>query len=242
MNSNRPARKRSRALLLVVAGISLTQAFADAPWYPRVLLNKGDHAVLIAPQAIFHHEIRRMKLPPASLTAKPATDSYERQTAQAELSDLARALYGLGTTEAEVIIAAHSAARDSLGQEATNVYAVAGLPGEFARYFRGSIEWRQGDRATARYEWESILALPAADRHFKSTWAAFMLGRLLSDDEPDKAIEYFQQVRSLAAGGFADRQHGTGNVERRLGSAKSSAQGGVSASVGIVFGTTRCGR
>lgn len=204
MNSNRPARKRSRALLLVVAGISLTQAFADAPWYPRVLLNKGDHAMLIAPEAIFHREIGRMKLPPAAFTVKPVTDSYERQTAQAELSDLAQALRGLDTTEAEVIIEAHSTARDSLGQGATNVYAVAGLPDEFARYFRGSIAWRQGDRATARYEWESILALPAADRHFKSTWAAFMLGRLLGDDEPDKAIEYSQQVRSFAAAGFPD--------------------------------------
>ena len=92
MNSNRPAHKRSRALLLVVAGMSLSQAFADSPWYPRVLLKKGDNAVLIAPEAIFHHEIARIEVPPAQFTAKPATDSHEIQTANAELADLAMAV------------------------------------------------------------------------------------------------------------------------------------------------------
>src|SRR5688500_6731870 len=186
VNSNRSTHKRSRALLLAVAGMSLTQAFADAPWYPRVLLNKGDHAVLIAPEAIIHHEVRRMALPQPQFAAKPPTGSFEAQSADAELSDLAAALRRLETPEPErqQIVDAHSAARASLQhQQPVSAHVVAGLPDEFARYFRGCIAWRQGDRATARYEWESILALPAAERYFKSTWAAFMLGRLLGESE-----------------------------------------------------------
>ncbi|MCX6925627.1 MAG: LysM peptidoglycan-binding domain-containing protein, partial [Verrucomicrobia bacterium] len=42
------------------------------------------------------------------------------------------------------------------------------------------------------------------ERRFKSTWAAFMLGKTCEEAEPDKAIEYFKQVRDLARRGFAD--------------------------------------
>ncbi len=205
MNSNRPARKRSRALLLVVAGISLSQAFADAPWYPRVLLNKSDHAVLISPEAIFDREIGRMKFPPAQFSVKPVTDSYEMQTAEAELADLAMALRRDGTpeSECEAILDAHAEARARFRRGET-ADPTAGLPREFASYFRGSAAFRKGDTASALYEWESILSLPPAERHFKSTWAAFMLGKLLTETEPQQSIEYFRQVRTFASLGFAD--------------------------------------
>jgi hypothetical protein len=185
--------------------MSLSQAFADSPWYPRVLLNKGDQAVLIAPEAIFHHEIARMKFPPAQFAAKPATDSYEIQTADAELADLATALRRDGAAEPErkAILDAHAGARARLRRgEPADV--TEGLPKEFGGYFRGSIALRKGDTASALYEWESILSLPSTERHFKSTWAAFMLGKLLLETEPQRAIEYLQQVRTFANLGFAD--------------------------------------
>jgi len=205
VNSNRPTHKRSRALLLLVAGMSLSQVFADSPWYPRVLLNKGDHAVLIAPEAIFNCEIARMKFPPGQFAAKFAADSYDGQTAEAELADLAAALRRDGTPEPEckLILDAHAEARARLRRGDT-ADVTDGLPKEFASYFRGSMAFRKGDDASARYEWESILNLPSAERHFKSTWAAFMLGKLLTETEPQRAIEYLQQVRTLASSGFAD--------------------------------------
>jgi len=185
--------------------MSLLQAFADSPWYPRVLLNKGDHAVLIAPEAIFNYEIGRMKFPPAQYVTKPAPDGYESQTAETELADLAAALRRAGTPELErqPILDAHAEARARLRRgEAAD--AIEGLPAEFASYFRGSIALRKGDNASARYEWESILNLPPAERHFKSTWAAFMLAKLLTETEPQQSIEYLQQVRTFATSGFAD--------------------------------------
>jgi hypothetical protein len=185
--------------------MSLSQAFADSPWYPRVLLNKGDHAVLIAPEAIFNCEIARMKFPPGQFAARPAAGSYDNQTAEAELADLVIALRRDGTPEPEcqLILEAHAEARAQLRRgDAADV--TKGLPKEFASYFRGSMAFRKGDDASARYEWESILNLPSAERHFKSTWAAFMLGKLLAETEPQRAIEYLQQVRALASSGFAD--------------------------------------
>lgn len=82
-----------------------------------------------------------------------------------------------------------------------------GLPEEFVDYFDGACAWRRPDardEGKARAAWERLLARPAAERKYKSTWAAFMLGKLWTDEDPEKAMGYFQQVRELAKRGFAD--------------------------------------
>ncbi len=82
-----------------------------------------------------------------------------------------------------------------------------GLPDEFNEYLEGALYWYNPDNAdktSARAAWEKILTRPAAERHFKSTWAAYMLGRAYEKDDADKAIGYYQKVRELARNGFAD--------------------------------------
>lgn len=79
-----------------------------------------------------------------------------------------------------------------------------GLPGEFADYFRGSIAWHLGKMSDARAAWTSLLARPAMERQFKSTWAAFMLGKSWEEEDSRRAASHFQQVRALAKAGFAD--------------------------------------
>jgi tetratricopeptide (TPR) repeat protein len=84
---------------------------------------------------------------------------------------------------------------------------VSGLPGEFADYFEGALAWHNPalvDKGLAREAWERLLERPAAERKFKSTWAAFMLGKSWEDEDPDTALDYFKQVRDLAKHGFAD--------------------------------------
>ncbi|MGO8929126.1 MAG: LysM peptidoglycan-binding domain-containing protein [Limisphaerales bacterium] len=83
----------------------------------------------------------------------------------------------------------------------------AGLPGEFADFFDGALAWHNPaltGKDTARSAWERLLERPPQERRFKSTWAAFMLGKACEEKEPDKAVEYYQQVRDLARHGFAD--------------------------------------
>jgi tetratricopeptide (TPR) repeat protein len=80
----------------------------------------------------------------------------------------------------------------------------AGLLEEFADYFRGSVAWHQGDIAGARRPWLRLLDRSSAERHFKSTWAAFMLGKSWEEEDRTKAISYFRKVRELADAGFAD--------------------------------------
>lgn len=87
-----------------------------------------------------------------------------------------------------------------------NISLVDGLPGEFADYFEGVIAWNNPspDKTSARQAWERLLNRPENERHYKSTWAAFMLGRSWEDEDLEKARDYFKQVRDLAAQGFAD--------------------------------------
>ena len=89
-----------------------------------------------------------------------------------------------------------------------DIQIAPGLPREFADYFQGALAWRQGKSFVATIAWENLLDLPPAERHFKSTWAAFMLGKSQSADTNgypyDLALKSFEQVRTLAADGFAD--------------------------------------
>jgi|GEM_PF-3049378 len=82
-----------------------------------------------------------------------------------------------------------------------------GLPVEFAAYLEGALAYRRGDLAAARDHWQRLLALPEAARHYRSTWAAFMLGRVALRQQPPApaaAARWFRQTRELAARGFAD--------------------------------------
>jgi hypothetical protein len=87
------------------------------------------------------------------------------------------------------------------------VMVVEGLPEEFADYFEGFVAWHNpgvADKQGARMAWKRLLARPEAERRYKSTWAAFMLGRSWEDKDPDKAVSYFKQVRDLAREGYRD--------------------------------------
>jgi len=83
----------------------------------------------------------------------------------------------------------------------------AGLPDEFADYLEGALGWHNPaviGKGMACGAWQRLLDRPPQNRRFKSTWAAFMLGKACEEKEPDKAVEYFKQVRDLARHGFAD--------------------------------------
>jgi tetratricopeptide (TPR) repeat protein len=83
---------------------------------------------------------------------------------------------------------------------------VPGLPEEFADYLAGAAASQNPDAdvSVAREAWERLLARPAAERKFKSTWAAFMLGKSWDEEDDDKAVEYYRQTRELAKHGFND--------------------------------------
>jgi hypothetical protein len=89
----------------------------------------------------------------------------------------------------------------------TNVQVVVGLPPEFVDYFEGFIAWHNPaapDKQVARESWEKLLRRPESERRYRSTWAAYMLGKAWEREDPEKAIGYFRQVRDLSREGYHD--------------------------------------
>jgi hypothetical protein len=77
---------------------------------------------------------------------------------------------------------------------------------EFADYHRGAYAFRRGSDHydEARQAWEGLLKRPEAERHYRSVWAAFMLGKLALAAKDPVAVQWFRQARELASQGFAD--------------------------------------
>ena len=74
-----------------------------------------------------------------------------------------------------------------------------GLPGEFGDYLRGAIAYHRGDLDAAISTWEKLLKRPEGERRFRSTWAAFMLGKAhLLAERPAEAVGWFQRTREIA--------------------------------------------
>lgn len=80
----------------------------------------------------------------------------------------------------------------------------AAIPREFRIYLEGAAAWHDDRREDARSAWERLLALPAKERRFKSTWAAYMIGQSWHHQEPERAADYYRRTRQLARDGFAD--------------------------------------
>lgn len=80
----------------------------------------------------------------------------------------------------------------------------AEFPSEFADYHRGALLYEEGKWEEASAAWQELLKRPPEERHYRSVWAAFMLGKAGLKREDPKAPEWFQRTRELAAGGFAD--------------------------------------
>lgn len=77
------------------------------------------------------------------------------------------------------------------------------LPEEFRLYLEAVIYYRMSHQDKAVQVWEKLLTLPAYQRRFRSTWAAYMLGNCCSD-KPGKSRRWYQMVRQFAREGYRD--------------------------------------
>ena len=76
---------------------------------------------------------------------------------------------------------------------------------EFADYHRGAGAYLNKNWEEARNAWEDLLKRPEQDRHYRTVWAAFMLGKLgLKTNDYQSASQWFQRTREFAKAGFAD--------------------------------------
>ena len=132
----------------------------------------------------------------------PEKEDKERAASAPDLSDFADALKTgrLKPADAAAATEAHQNARAAID-------AKKPLPGgeadsEFADDHAGAVAPEKPEAAAA---WLKLLARPKEERHYRSVWAAFMLGKnALAAKQWAGASKYFQQCRALAREGFAD--------------------------------------
>src|SRR5436305_10403745 len=76
---------------------------------------------------------------------------------------------------------------------------------EFAQYHRGASAYLNKQWDEARKAWEDLLKRPEQDRHYRTVWAAFMLGKVgLKTNDYQTAAQWFQRTREFAKAGFVD--------------------------------------
>jgi len=197
-----------RLLNLSALASLATTAFACGPFFPSTIIDRGDASLLSSPVASFRKILDSLGLPPPEFKAVPSPvvayhdPDYAAQTLSAELADLRAA----GASEA--VIARHLQRR-RLPKASDDIYRepdpLTDLPREFALYFTGALAFRKDDLPAARAAFDAVLALPAAERRYKTTWAAYMLGQVATrSGEKEKAVEWFSKTREFARTGFVD--------------------------------------
>jgi hypothetical protein len=162
----------------------------------------------------------------------PAPNPQE-STQAADERDLRKALQSLGNPEVDSIVSEYTAMRDAMNQstkkpifekdqytvewmiaerqEQTRAFDLSmyaalldRLPREFSLYVQGAAAYHTGDLAAATQAWRKVLELPEKDRPYRTTWAAFMLGKAELVNNPTQAIHWFGETQKVAQAGFAD--------------------------------------
>mgnify|MGYP001546577355 FL=1 len=182
---------------------------ACGPDFPNRYLTTSEAGMLAAPEGFFAVEIERL----APVVANRGHNSDDSQVDTRESDELYAALVRRGESEAcaEKILRSYQAYRKlqrvSVKTQATveTRQFPGGLPLEFAHYLAGAQAWHENDVETARKEWSAVLALPQEERHYRSTWATYMLGRIEADNcTHESAQRWFGRMREMAKSGFAD--------------------------------------
>lgn len=197
---------RSKTSLALFLCPLTSVALACGPFFPATVINCAD-AILAAPSVRHAATLAKISLPPAEFRAVPLAgeQSHAAQSLAAEQADLTAARV------AADVIAAHLVRRRALLELDSarpdhpwpaELARTDGLPAEFALYHTATVALARGDIPAAIENWSRLLALPSAERPYKSTWAAHQLGRTATD--PVEARRHFQHVRALARAGFTD--------------------------------------
>jgi hypothetical protein len=196
----------------------------DATGYfgPAVYLDQGGKNVDASPEFYWELEVKRLArdFHPVEKLARPTSTDPQtekdprairnRDTAEADLKDFADALQAgeIKPPDPATATLQHEAARTLIAQ--TKSTTAATLPdelnSEFADYHRGAFAFRRGQQYwdEARQAWEDLLKRPEQDRHYRTVWATFMLGKIALKLGDPAAVEWFQRTRELARAGFTD--------------------------------------
>jgi tetratricopeptide (TPR) repeat protein len=207
-------------MLAVAACVALPgDAHACGPHFPNTIIS-SDAAIKTMPAGGFESMIRQIPIdPPVEFKAVSPENYWRRNderelTVKVDLADLKAALAESSLPEQAAAAAykAYAAKRTAIEAHLSgpqpqrpplpDAELTTAIPEEFREYLAGAIAWYGGNADEAGKHWQAILDMPAEQRRWRSTWAAFMLAKLAETDA--EKIAGFRKVRELAAGGFKD--------------------------------------
>jgi hypothetical protein len=218
-----------RTTLLALISITVVQDGHATGFYgPQLYLDAGAKNLLQSPEFYWEVEVKRLaknftpsekRIPIHNSDGQTVSPDEENtkemidqmgaaMTADADRQDFAAALKEgrIRPDDPAKATAQNDAARTFItsADEKTTAALPEEFPSEFADYHRGALAYKTLKSDEARAAWEALLKRPAEERHYRSVWAAFMLGKLaLADDDPE-AVKWFQATREFAKAGCAD--------------------------------------
>lgn len=200
-------RNWPRHLLCLSLGFPLGTALACGPDFPMRLLDNRSQSLAELPEGNFQFEINRLGQVISGLKkiSVPvdvmATSELSEQRRQAEVIGLS------ADQQAQVQQLRNLTDAREVDNQSVN------LAPELRLYLAGATAFNAGDHALAAEYFQQVLALPAAQRPLRSTWAAYSLGRALfamsseagaTSDVLEQARGAFEQARQLSIDGFSD--------------------------------------
>lgn len=218
----RPNARRHLLAFAISAALVAPAAQACGPDFQLRLLSDRAQSLAELPEGNFKFEAGRLALEVPPL--KPAAENDFSSRWDAEQN---RYLEDSEVAEPQGLTPEQMAKVKELRQ-LTDAAAVeqagAELPAELRLYTAGAVAFAQGDDASAQAYFHKVLALPAAERQLRATWAAYSLGRSLargvdaardgelSQDELNQAQQAdiqaakqaFRMTRQLALDGASD--------------------------------------
>ena len=156
---------------------------------------RGKEATVAADLKEFESAIKEGRIKPP--------DPTKAKQSHADARGVIHAAASVSTTPSTSTSASESATPPAL--QATAQQLPAEFDSEFADYHKGATAFSNQQWDAARAAWENLLKRPEQDRHYRTVWAAFMLGKLaLKTKDFQTATQWFQRTRELAQAGFAD--------------------------------------
>jgi tetratricopeptide (TPR) repeat protein len=197
-------------------------ALATGFYGPVQYLDNGGRNVDLSPEFYWELEVKRLSgrfHPPEKLRLAKIEESNEDPvaqnpkliaTAEAEAKDFDLALQEgrIKPPDPEKARQDHQAIRTLVSK--TNDKTANPFPeeydSEFADYDRGAFAYRRGKEhwAEAAKIWLQLLQRPEAERHYRTVWALFMLGKIALKNGDPEAVTWFRETREAAKSGFAD--------------------------------------
>lgn len=173
--------------------LALPAIHACGPDFPNAYLLLPGETLVALPTLSFAAELKR--LPSPNTAVGPAVDEATAESNENEELRVALRAGGMPRHQVDGALTGH-----------TRVTPAPALPREFHLYGAGARAWHDKRTDEALERWRELLALPAAERHHRTVWARYMIGRALWENDGDAACAAFQKVRQDVAGGFADSQ------------------------------------